>query len=108
MLWMMRALILRLPLPVARMHMTEKWGDEQQRPLLLNLCDAQKSDETRWTELKADNGDVAMSERTPKVVGRMEALWAVLYTAVHKSPPPLFVLPRPLSFPKRGWGTVTW
>ena len=84
MLWMMKALILRLPLPVAKMHMTEKWGDDQLRPLLLNLSDAQKSDETRWTELKLDNGDVEMSERTSEVVSTTEALWALLYTAVHK------------------------
>ena len=84
MLSMMKALILRLPLPIAKMHMTKKWGDDQQCPLVLNLSDAQQSDETHWTELKINNGDVEMSGRTLEVVSIPEALWALLYTAVHK------------------------
>ena len=101
MIWFLRAMVLRLPIPQREMRMSDKWGDEQQRALLLEFSDAQKANDTMWTDLKPDGDDVAMAggssdkdlgKANPSagpdlpegLVQMTEAMWLLTYTAVHK------------------------
>ena len=81
--------------------MSDKWSDEEQRGLLLNLKDDQKADDTLWTSRKSGDGDVPMddgqnssdagtaatiptAEVSPVMVQVVEALWALTFMAVKK------------------------
>ena len=101
MLWFLRAFVPRLPFSASDLHMLAKWSDEQQNPLLLNLTDTQKADDTLWTDVKLAGPDVPMEDASgtpgggkPRHVGHLEvsagvvaivnSLWGRIYTAVHK------------------------
>ena len=100
-LWLLRAFVLKQPLSPADMRMSDKWSEEEQRGLLLNLKDDQKADDTLWTARKSDDAVVPMdngqnspdastaaaiptAEVSPVMVQVVEAPWALTYTAVKK------------------------
>ena len=89
-----------MPVPLKDMHMSEKWGNEQQRAVLLEVCDDQKANDTVCTDIPWDGAGLTMAKRKdeqlgwglptqpeihPTVAQLVEAMWSLVYTAVLKS-----------------------
>ena len=50
-LWLLGAVIMRMPVPLKDMQMSEKLGDEQQLAIPLQFTEEQKSNDTVWTDI---------------------------------------------------------